>query len=182
MGNGIKAQLTTTDSRENAEIMSSFQSAKDRFNRMSHPGTNGCESSSFGTPNWRRDTSMGEIKVSGQPILSGQRSISDMDEEKLVPGTSASPRPVCPSQSQLKSAYAYAIRRADGQLTQLIRADELGTLDLFKIPATQGPEGLLVLPPPELERPEQRGRETFTPYKASDWKHIRRQRMVLTYL
>lgn len=172
-GNGVTGQLTAPYSLKNTEIMSSFQSVKDGHDRMNQPGANGDGLSNTGTSNWRHNTSMGEIKVGGgQYVLTDLGSMSGLDgEEKLVPGAfvgSTSVGSLWPTQSQLESSYAYAIRRVDGQFTQLIRADELRTLDLSKIPATQGPEGLLALPPLLLPRPERYGGGTFTPHKASD--------------
>jgi hypothetical protein len=77
----------------------------------------------------------------------------------FIPVSQISPGPVWPTQNQLGVAYGYAIRRPDGTYTQLIPADELHRIDVRKIPATQGPEGLIILPVPVLPRPEERLRE-----------------------
>lgn len=76
--------------------------------------------------------------------------------EDLVPLSRVLPGPVWPSDNQLKLAYTYGIRREDGSYTRLIRADELITYDFKRIPVSQGPEGMIILPAPQLPRPEQR--------------------------
>lgn len=67
---------------------------------------------------------------------------------------------VSPQESQLSLAYGYAIRRDDGTFTRLIRADDprLATTDNShrQFPIQQGPEGLIVLPPPRILSPNSR--------------------------
>jgi hypothetical protein len=81
---------------------------------------------------------------------------SSMAGEDAVPLSRVVPGPVWPSANQLKVAHTYGIRRADGTYTQLIRADELDSYDFERVPISQGPEGMIILPPPEQPRPEQR--------------------------
>jgi hypothetical protein len=76
--------------------------------------------------------------------------------EDLVPLSRVLPGPVWPSDNQLKVAYTYGIRREDGTYTRLIRADELNTYDFERVPVSQGPEGMIILPAPQLPRPERR--------------------------
>ena len=80
---------------------------------------------------------------------------SIMAGEEAVPLSRAMPGPVWPSANQLKVAYTYGIRREDGTYTRLIRADELDSEDFERVPVSQGPEGMIVLPPLQQLRPEQ---------------------------
>lgn len=77
------------------------------------------------------------------------------------------PGPVWPTDNQVHLAYAYGIRREDGTYTQLIPVDQIGHLDLSRIPMNQGPEGLIILPPPQLPRPEIRS-GTWMEYETVD--------------
>jgi hypothetical protein len=91
----------------------------------------------------------------GHPIMAG---------EEAVPLSHVTPGPVWPSANQLKLAYTYGIRREDGSYTRLIRADELDSYDFERVPVSQGPEGMIVLPPLQRPRPEQReGPEIMVP-------------------
>jgi hypothetical protein len=93
-----------------------------------------------------------------------RRSRSLMSGEDAVPLSRVSPGPVWPSANQLKVAYTYGIQREDGSYTQLIRADELDRYDFERVRVSQGPEGMIVLPPPEQPRPERReGPELMVP-------------------
>lgn len=79
-----------------------------------------------------------------------------MAGEDAVPMSRVTPGPVWPSANQLKVAHTYGIRRGDGTYTRLIRADELNTYDFDRVPVSQGPEGMIILPALKQPRPEQR--------------------------
>lgn len=88
-----------------------------------------------------------------------------MAGEDAVPLSRVAPDPVWPSANQLKVAYTYGIRREDGTYTRLIRADELDSYDFERVPVSQGPEGMIILPPLQQTRPEQRdGSELMVSY------------------
>lgn len=100
---------------------------------------------------YRLPTSMANPRADhrrgSNPLLAG---------EDAVPLSLVSPGPVWPSTNQLKVAYTYGIQRDDGTYTQLIRADELDSYDFERVPISQAPEGMIVLPAPEQPRPERR--------------------------
>ena len=79
-----------------------------------------------------------------------------MAGEEAVPLSRVMPGPVWPTTNQLKVAYMYGIQREDGTYTRLIRADELDSYDFERVSVSQGPEGMIVLPPLQQPRPEQR--------------------------
>jgi len=131
-------------------------------------------SSMFSTPPARSPTMLPPLPPSLPlpPALPSQNrypanmsdSIIDFNElnrpmiagEDSVPLSRVLPGPVWPSVNQLKVAYTYGIRRGDGTYTRLIRADELDSHDFERVPVSQGPEGMIILPPPQQPRPEQR--------------------------
>lgn len=76
--------------------------------------------------------------------------------ESSVPLSRVLPGPAWPAVNQLQVAYAYGIRREDGTYTRLIRADESNSHDFERVPVSQGPEGMIILPAPHQPRPEQR--------------------------
>jgi hypothetical protein len=101
------------------------------------------------------------------------RTAGDSRPDVLV--SSVVPGPAWPDGNQLDCAYAYAIQRDDGTLTQLIPLDELNSINLNKISLRQGPENLIILPPPRLLRPENRtGPDSFVP-RAVRYSHFRFQ-------
>ena len=161
----LAPQLTSVDGHSNpdatpeSEIMFSFQSAKDRFDRIKRPQGNGGGGFNGGaSENWRRSAESADFEMSGQENLSHQRSLSGMASGNMAPIGIVVPGPVWPSPEQLKVAYGYGIRRDDGSYTRLYRADELGGLDVTKIAITQGPEGLITLPPLGVD-----GHQQFVP-------------------
>ena len=159
----ITAQLTAVDENSTATLdeMTSFQSAKDRLERMNRPQKNsGLSGATSG--NWRRSAGSTDLGITGQEDSPRQRNLSSMAGEGMVPISSVVPGPAWPNDEQQQVAYGYAIRREDGTYTRLIRADEIATLDLKSIPTSQGPEGLIALPALKLACPERRdGPEQF---------------------
>jgi hypothetical protein len=157
-------QLTSVDGHSSpdatpeSEIMSSFQSAKDRLDRIKRQQGNGGGFNGDASENWRRSAERADFKMSNHENISHQRSLSDMAGGDIAPIGTVVPGPVWPSPEQLKVAYGYGIRRDDGSYTRLYRADELGGLDVTKIAITQGPEGLITLPPLEVD-----GHQQFVP-------------------
>ena len=111
------------------EEMSSFQSARERTERLNAGRNNttpsGAGTESHSTPRPRAGTYVGS--------------------EASVPLSAVAPGPVYPTETQLGLAYGYGIRREDGTITRLLRADQLEELD--SVPKSQGPEGLIILPP-----------------------------------
>jgi hypothetical protein len=160
--------LSTTSSSSlsgQSKEMNPFQSAKDRVDRLN------CSRSSMAPPNpnpfsttpWRRDQAASAIVNTDRPntnplanVSNRARSQSMMSVEGVVPLSSVKPGPVWPTENQLMVAYTYGIRRDDGTYTRLIPADELNELSSGRIPVNQGPEGMIVLPPTLLPRPEKR--------------------------
>jgi hypothetical protein len=90
------------------------------------------------------------------------RANSYMTGENSVPLSAVVPGSAFPSNNQLDVAYAYGIQREDGSYTRLIRADEIS--DMNNVPRGQGPEGLIILPPPRQIDPALRtGPEPMVP-------------------
>jgi hypothetical protein len=177
-GAGRNPQLIATDpcstgnsafNPSQPQEMSSFQSTKDRFDRINSRPNNRLPNNAAVANTWRHSTGSGDINMDGQPHLLHKRSLSNVAGDEIVLSSSVIPGPVWPSTAQLKAGYAYAIRRDDGTFTQLIRADELGSIDISKVPSSQGPEGLIVLPPLKLGRPEQRDGEEHIALAVSGW-------------
>ena len=151
------------------EDMNSFQSAKDRNDRL-----NGVRAQfpplTTPTSPWRRENQSASSTTTSpsqrsQSTSSRQRSHSIMSAlEEPLPLSKVIPGPVWPTEDQLKVAYTYGIRRDDGTYTMLIRADQLSEYDFQRVPTTQGPQGMIVLPPPYQLRPEQReGQDEMVP-------------------
>lgn len=174
----MTAQLTSmdgisTESLSQSEEMNPFQSHKEQVDRIS-----GSRSSmpppvpnSYNTGSWRREhaASIGAGSDRHEPvplenINNRGRSQSIMSVDGAVPLSSVKPGPVWPTENQLKVAYTYGIRRDDGSYTRLIPADELNEIGSERIQISQGPEGLIILPPPQQVRPEKRmGPEEMVP-------------------
>ena len=152
--NGHSTRLSSGNPTSKEE-MSSFQSAKGRFDRFNGRPSSGVQDNGSDAGIWHRSAGAGGINMDGPPDLSHRRIFHYIAGENSVPVSSVLPGPVWPAKNQLVVAYAYAIRRQDGTYTRLIRADELDDLN-FKVPATEGPEGLIILPAPELVCPERR--------------------------
>ncbi|CAD6500655.1 BgTH12-06364 [Blumeria graminis f. sp. triticale] len=67
------------------------------------------------------------------------------------------PGSVKPNETQLNLAFAYGIRRPDGRVTRLIRADHLNSSAMNPhIPQWQTEEGLIILPEPRQPSPDRR--------------------------
>ncbi len=81
------------------------------------------------------------------------RNNSTMMGENSIPLSSVYPGAAWPTEDQLDVAYAYGVRREDGSITRLLRADELPNRN---IPQQQGPEGLIILPVPRQNSPSHR--------------------------
>ena len=110
---------------------------------------------------------------SSQFTIASQNATSVKD---VVPGNAY------PSQSQLKAAYAYGIRRTDGMYTRLYRADELIGMDLNTIASNQGPQGLIILPQPELNDPSTHvGPEQMVDNFVSFLARIQEEELKLTF-
>jgi hypothetical protein len=134
-----------------------------RSTALPQPPTPHPQSLRFAPPQHRHSANMSDSFAN----FPGQ-SHSIMAGEDAVPLSRVSPGPVWPSANQLKVAYTYGIRREDGTYTRLIRADELDSYDFERVPVTQSPEGMIVLPPPEQPRPERRdGPELMVPNDVS---------------
>ncbi|RKF54750.1 putative c-x8-c-x5-c-x3-h type zinc finger protein [Golovinomyces cichoracearum] len=74
-----------------------------------------------------------------------------------IPLSSIRPGAISPSEAQLDLAFAYGIRRSDGRVTRLVRADFLNTPYMNpQIPPWQPEEGLIVLPEPRQLSPDRR--------------------------
>lgn len=162
--------LTTMDDQikpkpgASSDKMSSFQSAKDRLDRLNRPtrsngggsaGPNNTNNNAIAASNWRSNTASGDVNMGGELDPFG-RVISIFHGDHTIHVTSVSPGPVFPSKDQLTVAYGYAIRREDGTYTRLLRADELRGLNIGVPPTQEGAEGLIVLPSPDLPVPEKR--------------------------
>ena len=104
---------------------------------------------------------------------------NSMMGENHVPLSSVRPGPVWPSEAQLSMAYGYGIQRDDGTITRLIRADELD--EMHAVPRSQGPEGLIILPPPRQFSPSRRpGPEQMVPSNVNSSLHSLYHVLVLT--
>jgi hypothetical protein len=164
----------------------SYQSSRDRSERQGSArpsgSASGRSSASMGpAPTyWRRE----ETPAIGSPYEGGgfysapydpqspmmtdgygtprPRGNSVMTGESSVPLSAVVPGSAYPTPGQLDVAYAYGIQRPDGSYTRLIRADELS--EMQNIPRGQGPEGLIILPPPRQVDPALRqGPEPMIP-------------------
>ena len=173
-----------------SETMSSFQTAKERLNRINcnvngngnGNGTTRPAAATVNTPStntqWRREVS---ASVSNSSSSNHSRSAltnaanrprsrslyAGMDN---IPISMVKPGPVWPTEIQLRFAYAYGIRRENGTYTRLIPADELDRPYNSTVPSSQGPEGLIVLPLPHLAHPESHensGNEEMIPMSVS---------------
>lgn len=88
-----------------------------------------------------------------KPRAQNERSLS-----RSVPLSCIRPGDVRPSDTQLDLAYAYGIRRNDGSVTRLIRADHINTSFMNpRLPRWQAEEGLIILPQPRQPSPDSRG-------------------------
>ncbi|RKF61602.1 putative c-x8-c-x5-c-x3-h type zinc finger protein [Erysiphe neolycopersici] len=86
------------------------------------------------------------------------RARNERSLPRSVPLSSVRPGDVRPSDAQLDVAYAYGIRRHDGSITRLIRADHINTpLMNPRLPRWQAEEGLIILPHPRQLSPDSRG-------------------------
>lgn len=88
------------------------------------------------------------------PYVSPPRNNPVMMGEDSIPLSSVYPGAAWPTEDQLDVAYAYGVRREDGSVTRLLRADEHRNPN---IPQHQGPEGLIILPVPRQQSPRRRG-------------------------
>ena len=131
------------------EDMSSFQSARERLERLNVargapadatlPSSNG-PAGAPGVP---------DVYTTPRP-----RGGTYIGGDTNVPLSAVTPGPVYPTETQLGLAYGYGIRREDGSITRLLRADELEDLD--SVPKSQGAEGLIILPPTRQLSPRRR--------------------------
>lgn len=77
---------------------------------------------------------------------------------RSIPLSCVRPGSVRPSEAQLDLAFAYGIRRHDGSVTRLIRADQINTPFMNpRLPRWQSEEGLIILPEPRQLSPDRRG-------------------------
>jgi hypothetical protein len=119
------------------------------------------------------------------PIMPGPYENSrprgnSMMGENHVPLSSVRPGPFWPSEAQLSMAYGYGIQRDDGTITRLIRADELD--EMHAVPRSQGPEGLIILPPPRQFSPTRcPGPEQMIPSNVNSSLHSPYHVLVLTF-
>ncbi len=91
------------------------------------------------------------------PPTPRNRGNSVMNEDSPVPLSTIVPGWAYPTPEQLDTAYAYAIRRPDGQYTRLIPADTIVDFDLATIQRRQASaENLIILPPPRALEPSLR--------------------------
>ncbi|KAE8445336.1 hypothetical protein EG329_013574 [Mollisiaceae sp. DMI_Dod_QoI] len=185
----MACSLTSVEERSNrsrssspiAEKMSSFHSARERTERLGNRLANAGHSNTVpGHVNtWREETPGPNGSAPYQyhppqydpnaPMMGGQygparprgNSIMMMGENS-VPLSTISPGSVWPSEAQLSASYGYGIRREDGSITRLYPADELP--GAHNLPPRQGPEGLIVVPPPRQVSPNRRmGAEVMIP-------------------
>lgn len=87
-----------------------------------------------------------------------------------IPLSTVRPGSAWPSEAQLDLAFAYGIRRPDGSITRLIRADHLNTPYMnHHIPQWQTQEeGLIILPEPRQPSPNRlQGRDPLVSQKVS---------------
>lgn len=91
----------------------------------------------------------------GVPYVVGQNSV-------LL--SNVRPGAVYPTPDRTSTAYAYGIRLPNGSYTRLLRADEFPTAN---IPATQGPDGLIILPPTTQQAPGPMTPERLVPFDVS---------------
>lgn len=171
--------------------------SRDRGDRYGPDRPNGSTSgrSSMGSGQvWRRDespyTSMGSpyhqqashfnnsAYSPNSPLMTGGYSVpptprnrgnSVMNGDSPVPLSTIVPGWAHPTPEQLDTAYAYAIRRPDGQYTRLIPADTLADFDPATIQRRQASaENLIILPPPRALEPSLRqGPEIMIPREVS---------------
>jgi hypothetical protein len=161
---GISTESSTLNSIRSEE-MNPFQSTHQQKGRAngSRSGMPPPAGNPFNNAPWRREHaasigagSTGHDVAPLENIVNRDRSQSMMSVEGTVSLSLVKPGPVWPTENQLKVAYAYAIRREDGSYTRLIPADELNRISSGRIPVVQGPEGLIILPPPQQVHPDQR--------------------------
>lgn len=129
------------------------------------------------TASWRREQPIAASAPSNNHQTSfdrQRRGSTYAEDEPPVPLSTVKPGTLWPSDAQMTVAYTYGIRRADGVYTMLAPVDELDRFDFRKIPTTQGAEGMIVLPPLTVERPEDRGgKDRMVPAKvSSNWYSI----------
>jgi hypothetical protein len=129
----------------------SFQSARERSERL--VGGNDNVSTAGMSSSWSRNN-----PHNNNAVVSGNRSRNASRAGCFL--SAVMPGFVEPDDTQLNVAYGYAIRRDDGSYTRLIRADD-ARLALADNPSRpfqdrQGPEGLIILPPPRQPSPGSR--------------------------
>jgi hypothetical protein len=134
--------------------MAPFQLSRECIEEKNRPEVSAGGTSGTAAGEWRSSPGNKDINRSGHPDLF-HPVLSIFGGEHSVPVSSIAPGSVYPRDDQLTVAYGYAIRREDGTLTRLIRADELTHCNIG-IPSSQGPEGLIILPAPKLACPERR--------------------------
>lgn len=160
--------------------MSSFQSARERSERLgSRPANAGYNSTNPSQANrWREEAPATVVSPQYQyyqpqydphaPMMGGHypaprpRGNSVMMGENSVPLSTISPGAIWPTEAQLSASYGYGIRREDGSIARLYAADELPPP--HSVAHRQGPEGLIVVPPPRQVSPNRRmGAEVMIP-------------------
>lgn len=187
----IASPLTSIEERSNrsrssspiTEKMSSFQSARERTERLGSRHSNaGFNQTGPGHTNssWREETPGPNRPPASYPYYQPQydpnapmmgghyvparprgNSVMMMGENS-VPLSTISPGSVWPTEAQLSASYGYGIRREDGSVTRLYAADELP--GAHNLPPRQGPEGLIIVPPPRQASPSRRmGAEVMIP-------------------
>jgi hypothetical protein len=118
-------------------------------------------------PQQGREEHLGNPSSTGGVISPSWRNNTvpyEVAKESQVPVSSVKPGPVWPMEAQTKVAYCYGIRRANGLYTILIPADELREIDIAQVSIYQNSQGMIILPPPGLARPEKRlGNEEMVP-------------------
>jgi len=91
------------------------------------------------------------------PPTPRNRGNSVMNGDSPVPLSTIVPGWAYPTPEQLDTAYAYAIRRPDGQYTRLIPSDTLMDFDVATVQRRQAnAENLIILPPPRAVEPSLR--------------------------
>jgi hypothetical protein len=172
----VTLPLTTMEenSKPEAEMspenMSSFQSAKDRLDRLNRPEPNAGDTNHSTTGSWRRNTASGDINM-GNPSDPFGRILNKFGGDHTIHVSSVSPGPVYPTKGQLQVAHGYAIRLEDGTYTRLLRADELHGLNTGVPTSQEGSEGLLILPAPELLPEYRAGTQQYVTPAVSGYNH-----------
>ena len=110
-------QLTSVDAHSNpdatsdSEAMSSFQSAKNRFDSNTH-ANRASEAAALATMQVEAGADVQRVQISRCRVMKIRHIVDrrpDMASEEMVPIGFVVPGPVWPSPDQLKVAYGYAI-------------------------------------------------------------------------